>query len=91
MDIFITTILTFLVVYYLVYEIIIYVTRESIQFIKNEVKYNYEELNNQTNNINQEDLIAKLASLQTNVVNINNEIKSQQNILKTLQDQLNNI
>lgn len=88
MDILTISILTFVVVYYLVYELCVYIFSESIQFIKNEVKYNYNEINKDTE-VSRDDLETKIELLRNTILDMNNQITTQNVVLQALQNQLN--
>jgi hypothetical protein len=91
MDIFVTTLLTFLVVYYLVYQVCYFLFSESVQFIKNEVRYNYEQIRNETDYVSSDELINKINELRTMLENTNLEFENQKVLLQQLQNQLNSL
>jgi len=91
MDMFLTSILVFFLIYYVIYQLCFYIYSESVQFIKNEVKYNYDILYQDKDYTNLDNLTEKINELKNDLISINSQIVSQNNILQSLQEQINNI
>jgi predicted PurR-regulated permease PerM len=88
---FLTSILVFFLIYYVIYQLCFYIYSESVQFIKNEVKYNYDILYQDKDYTNLDNLTEKINELKNDLISINSQIVSQNNILQSLQEQINNI
>lgn len=65
--------------------------KETVQFIQSEVKYNYNNLLNDSQLVNETELTAKISELRNDLNNINSQVTAQNTLLQALQVQLNNL